>query len=406
METSLIKDRDFIIFGLQSWDIPIGSNCKNIAVEIVKNNRVLYVNRPLDRISNFKAVNDIQTINRKESVKRGKNIIKEVKNNLWVFNPRIIVESINFLPTGFLYDFLNRRNNKKLASEINWAKEKLKFKNPILIVDNDFYNGLYLKDFLKPTLFIYYIRDFLLSQNYFIRHGNKAESLIIKKADGIAANSKYLSDYAANTNPNVSDVGQGCDVEDYLAEQSEIPPDIANINYPIIGYCGSLTVTRLDIDLLYFIAAQKPLWNIVFVGPEDDEFKLSELHKLKNVHFLGPKITSQLPKYTHAFNVCINPQLLNQMTIGNYPRKVDEYLAAGKPVVATKTNAMEMFRTEVYLCTDKNEFIEKIKEALNEVWDENKKEARKKLAKSHTWAASVNKIYQLIIKTDKTYEGC
>lgn len=405
METSLIKDRDFIIFGLQSWDIPIGSNCKNIAVEIVKNNRVLYVNRPLDRISNLKAINDIQTINRKKSVKRRENIIYEVKDNLWVFNPRIIVESINFLPTGFLYNFLNRRNNKKLASEINWAKEKLGFKNPILIVDNDFLNGLHLKDFINPALFIYYIRDFLLSQNYFIRHGNNAESLIIKKADGIAANSKYLSDYAAKKNPNVADVGQGCDVVDFLAEPSEIPSDIAYIDYPIVGYCGSLTVTRLDIDLLYFIATQKPFWNIVLVGPQDDEFKLSALHKLKNVYFLGSKLPSQLPKYTHAFDVCINPQLLNQMTIGNYPRKVDEYLAAGKPVVATKTKAMEMFKTEVYLCTDKNEYIEKIKEALNEVCDENRKEARKEMATSHTWAASVDKIYKLIIKTDKNYGG-
>lgn len=401
METSLINDRDFIIFGLQSWDIPIGSNCKNIAVEIVKNNRVLYVNRPLDRISNFKAVNDIQTINRKESFKRGKNIIKEVKDNLWVFNPRIIVESINFLPLGFFYNFLNRRNNRKLASEINWAKEKLGFKNPILIVDNDFFNGLYLKEFLKPTLFIYYIRDFLLSQNYFIRHGKNAEPLIIKKADGIATNSKYLSDYAAKNNPNVADVGQGCDVEDFLAKPSGIPYDISNINYPIVGYCGSLTVTRLDIGLLYFIANQKPGWNIVLVGPEDDEFKLSELHKLKNVYFLGSKLPSQLPAYTHAFDVCINPQLLNKMTIGNYPRKVDEYLAAGKPVVATKTDAMEMFKNQIYLCNDKKEYIKKIEEALNETNDEDKKKARREMANSHSWAASVKEIYKLIIKTNK-----
>jgi hypothetical protein len=32
---------------------------------------------------------------------------------------------------------------------------------------------------------------------------------------------------------------------------------------------------------------------------------------------------------------------LNETT-GNYPRKVDEYM--GKPIIATKTKAMEMFK--------------------------------------------------------------
>lgn len=398
MENSLIRNRDFIIFGLQPWDIPIGSNCKNIAMEIAKNNRVLYVNRPLDRISNLKASKDIQTMNRKESLKHDEHIINEISSNLWVFNPRIIVESINFLPSGLVYNFFNKRNNKKLANEIEWAIEKLGLSAFILFVDNDFFNGLYLKDYLKPNVFIYYIRDFLLSQKYFVRHGRRAESFIIEKADCVAANSKYLASYAYENNPNVADVGQGCDVEDFLATPSGIPSDIANINYPIIGYCGSLTATRLDIDLIYFIAVNRPIWNIVLVGPEDDAFKLSALHQLCNVYFLGAKLPSQLAEYTHAFDVCINPQLLNQMTIGNYPRKVDEYLAAGKPVVATKTEAMEMFSSQVYLCENKEEYVEKIEEAINKLSDKNKKDARREMAKSHTWETSVNEIYKLINK--------
>ena len=41
-------NRDFIFTSLQSWDIPIGSNAIDIAKEIAKDNRVLYVNSPLD----------------------------------------------------------------------------------------------------------------------------------------------------------------------------------------------------------------------------------------------------------------------------------------------------------------------------------------------------------------------
>ena len=38
---------EFIVTGLQSWDIDIGSNSKNIALELAKEHRVLYVNRAL-----------------------------------------------------------------------------------------------------------------------------------------------------------------------------------------------------------------------------------------------------------------------------------------------------------------------------------------------------------------------
>ncbi len=397
MEISLIKNRDFIIFGLQPWDISIGSNCKNIAAEISKNNRVLYVNRPLDVVSKIKLKDEQQTKNRLESIKSGTNTLLKETENLWIFNPRIILASVNFLPAGKMYDFFNRRNNGKLAGEITWAANQLGLVNPIMIIDNDFFNALYLKEFVKPAVFVYYIRDFLLSQRYFIKHGRRAEETIIKKADAVAANSAYLAEYAGRNNSHVADVGQGCDVEDFLKRPVALPDDIAGIGYPVIGYCGSLTATRLDIDLIDFIAQQKPEWNIVLVGPEDEQFKSSQLHQRKNVHFAGAKPPALLPAYTHAFDVCMNPQLLNQMTIGNYPRKVDEYLAAGKPVVATRTQAMEMFLKEVVLCDSKEEYVKAIEEILQEPVAQDVVNRRKALAQSHTWAASVQKIYNLIL---------
>ncbi|HEY0608996.1 MAG TPA: glycosyltransferase family 1 protein, partial [Chitinophaga sp.] len=45
----LIQNRDIVIVGLQQWYTPIGSNCKNIALQFARHNRVLYVNSPLDR---------------------------------------------------------------------------------------------------------------------------------------------------------------------------------------------------------------------------------------------------------------------------------------------------------------------------------------------------------------------
>lgn len=43
-----MEKQDFIITSLQPWDIEIGSTIKNTALEISKENRVLYVSTPLD----------------------------------------------------------------------------------------------------------------------------------------------------------------------------------------------------------------------------------------------------------------------------------------------------------------------------------------------------------------------
>ena len=384
------------MFGLQSWDIEIGSNFKNIARIISSHNRVLYVNRPLDSIRRVRHFKNKEVLQRLESIKGNSDAIKEVEKNIWVLNPRVILLSINNLPSGKVYNFLNKNNNRKLAEEILHFSEQLNFKDPLLIIDNDFFNGLYLKEYLKPALFIYYLRDFLLSQKYFKRHGKRAEPLIIKKADAVCTNSLYLKNYAEKYNSESFYVGQGCEVDDFTKQGQPLPNDMISISCPVLGYCGMLTSKRLNIGLVEYIAINNPNWNLVLVGPSDKEFSESKLPELKNVFLLGSKHPWELPAYVRHFDVCINPQLINQMTIGNYPRKIDEYLAAGKPVVATNTETMKYFEHVVYLCDNKEQYVSQIQKAFEEKDDIIKKEERIAFAKSHTWEASVGNIYSVI----------
>ncbi len=395
MENPLIKERDFIMLGIQPWDLDIGHNFKNIAHEIAADNRVLYVNRPLDRITQWKSPADIKTKNRLKSIREGLNVLEEIENNLWVFNPQTRLESINWMPHNRLYHYLNKRNNKKLAQEINKAIRKLNFHNPVLFIDNDFYNGLYLKDFLDVDCTIYYLRDYLLAQPYFYKHGRYAEPELLVKSDIVVTNSLYLNSYAKKFNTSSFYTGQGC-TDHYFEKPAHVPEDIAGIKTPIIGYCGFLTEMRLDINLLVNISKQKPEWNMVFVGPEDEAFKNSELHSLKNVHFLGGKPEVDLPGYVHRFDVCLNPQLVNQLTIGNYPRKVDEYLAAGKPVVATETETMQEFADCTYLCNNLEEYIAAIQQALDNSQDIHAIRKRIEVARSHSWENAVSKMYEAI----------
>ena len=398
----MIKNRDIVIVGIQPWDIEIGSNCKNIAVEFAKNNRVLYVNPPMDRITRIKHKNK-QSVQKRIKIAKGViSDIEIIENNLWNLYPKTTVESINWISSHPFYKILNKRNSELFSNNIKTAIQSLGFKDYILFNDSSMFLGLHLKNSLKPALYTYYVRDNLVKVPYWRKHGERIEPELIETADLVVNNSEYYADYSSEFNNNSVMVGQGCDVSMFndLKNEIMVAEEFEKIPSPIIGYVGSLTTLRLDIKLLELIAKEKQDWSIVLVGPEDESFKQSKLHQLSNVYFLGNKSIDELPSYIKGFDVAINPQVVNEITIGNYPRKIDEYLAMGKPIVATSTKAMEMFNDYVYLGKTKDDYINLIDKSFKE--HSNKKAIERiNFAKTHTWENSVNNIYEAMKNTLK-----
>lgn len=395
MNIPIIKNKDIIVVGQQPWDIAIGSNCKNIALEFSKYNRVLYVNMPLDRISSIRDKKDPKIQRRIDIIKGKENGLIKVQENLWNLYPDCLVESINWIAINPIFDWINRRNTKKFVATIQPVLKELNFTDYLLFNDNEIIKCFYLKEYLKPALSIYYSRDYILGTDYWKKRGKRLEPLVISKSDLCVTNSTYLMDYCKQYNTNTYYVGQGCELEIFQGKQFGRPSELKNIGHPIVGYVGALLGSRLDISILQFIAQQKPNWNVVLVGPEDNEFKNSALHKLKNVFFIGSKPAEQLPDFINTFDVCINPQKVNQLTVGNYPRKVDEYLAMGKPVVATNTQAMDIFKAFVHLANNNKEFVQLVEKALREQLGLFVQQ-RKDFAATHTWQNSVTEIYSHI----------
>lgn len=392
-------NRDIIIIGQQAWDTDIGSNCKNIALELSKQNRVLYVNSPLDRISLYKGKADPKVQKRLAVIKEQQDGLIELQENLWNLYPDCLVESINWIKNKHVFNFINKRNNFKFAASVIKAAKRLNFTDFILFNDNEIFKGFYLKEFLSPALSIYYSRDYMLAVDYWKRHGERLEPLLIANNDICMANSVYLADYCRKYNDNSYYVGQGCDLEIFKAAVDVPKPvELEGITTPIIGYVGALQSLRLDIELISYIANARKDWTVVLVGPEDVDFQASGLHQMKNVVFTGIKPMEKLPLYMQFFDVCINPQVVNQVTIGNYPRKVDEYLAMGKPTVATATRAMEIFKDHVYLANDKEDYVRLIAQGLEED-NEGLQQDRKEFAASHSWENCIKEIYTSIETT-------
>lgn len=391
-----MRGRNIVIVAFQPWNYGIGSNAKDIALEFAKHNKVLYVNSPLDRISYLRDGKNGSVQEYLDVISQKQPGLVQIEANIWNLYPDFIAESINWIRINSLYDFFNRRNTKRFCDGILKACDELGFRDIVLFNDNLIFKGVFIKEFLSPSLYIYYLRDFLNSQKYFKRHGERIEKELMRVADVVVANSLYLRDYASEFNEKSYYVGQGCDLSLFDPEKvGEVPDDFKEIRRPVIGYLGSLTAMRLDITLIATLARANNSWSVVLVGPEDEEFQKSELHRLSNVHFLGKKESHELAACIAGFDVCINPQLINLLTIGNYPRKIDEYLAMGKPVVATRTKAMEIFEPHCYLAANSNEYIDYIHKALAENTDAKKKD-RIRFARSHSWQNSVGEIYRSV----------
>lgn len=383
------------MFGIQPWDMEIGGNFKNIAPIISKGNRVLYINRPLDWITYFRNRKDPKTKARLNSIRKKESPFYQINDSLWVLNIRKILYSINFLPKGFVYRYFNKKNSKRIADEIRFAMKELGFRNPILIIDNDFFNGLYLKEYLKPDVFVYYLRDYLRYFDYFKKHGAEAEPAIMRKADFVITDSVHLNNYAQKYNPHCMYISKGTGEEFRRSGYAE-PEDMKGIPHPRIGYLGTIISSRLDLKLIENLVKNLPEFHFIFVGPEDEDFKTSELHKQGNVHFLGFKEQVDAPAYMQYFDVCVNIQLLNETTVGNHPRKINEYLSMGKPVVATRTHAMEEYKAVVFLCENEKEYLQAIKEGAEQINDKEMILKRQNFANQFTWEATVENFYKVI----------
>ena len=393
---AIIENRDIIVVGQQPWDTPIGSNCKDIAIEFSKHNRVLYINAPLDRRTKFQQAATEGVQKRVRVIKGEENGLEQIAPNFWVYYPDVINESINWIKPTSIFRIFNKINNKRFAKSIQKALKQLNFKDFILFNDSDMFRSYHLKELLHPALSIYYSRDNLLATPYWGKHGKHLEPELIKKSNLCVANSVYLANYCKQYNPNSFYVGQGCDFTLFKNDESvKVPENLAVIPKPIVGYVGALLSIRLDEQILLHLAQQKPEWSVVLVGPEDEDFKASKLHQTLNVHFLGPQKPESLPSYIKGFDICLNPQALNPLTIGNYPRKIDEYLAMGKPTLATKTEAMSVFEDYVYIAETKEDYVKLAEKALTE----NNPELEQKridFAKTHTWEKNVAEIYKAI----------
>ena len=111
------------------------------------------------------------------------------------------------------------------------------------------------------------------------------------------------------------------------------PQDQAGIPRPRLGFFGVID-ERMDVDLVGKVAALRPDWHFVMLGPVV-KIDPAVLPKRDNIHWLGPKTYKELPRYLATWDIGFMPFALNEATRYISPTKTPEFLAAGVPVVST-----------------------------------------------------------------------
>ncbi|HEY2383238.1 MAG TPA: glycosyltransferase family 4 protein [Terriglobia bacterium] len=107
---------------------------------------------------------------------------------------------------------------------------------------------------------------------------------------------------------------------------------------PIVLFMGTIYrfsgLDRVIQDWKNLLAVH-PRAKLVILGAGEDQARLEGMAG-ENVIFPGLQPYSRLPEWIRSSDVCINPFELNGITEKILPTKLFQYLACGKPVVATK----------------------------------------------------------------------
>ncbi|MCF7902492.1 MAG: glycosyltransferase [Candidatus Marinimicrobia bacterium] len=174
------------------------------------------------------------------------------------------------------------------------------------------------------------------------------------------------------------------------------PNDIARLPRPIIGFSGSLG-KWIDTDLIIYIAKAFPKTSVVLIGLNEKNPHVTELQRQKNIHFLGMKSREQVPVYISAFDVCLMPFARTAVGSGLLPLKLFEYLAMGKPIIATSSHALKSYEDILYLAKNTDEFRYLVDQALAESGT-NLAQNRRARAEEYSWAARI-RIYDEALQT-------
>ncbi|MCW2104578.1 MULTISPECIES: glycosyltransferase [Rahnella] len=383
-------NKEIVLLSTADWDNPFWTNKQHVAVEFARRGyKVLYI----DSLGLRKP-----SLNKKDFSRILKKLFKalrppkKVQENIWVWSPIT-------LPWNE-YRAVRSFNKFYLSFFVKMWSKLLGFRNPWLWT----YNPL-TTEFLNPNDFsktIYHCVDEIKAQPGMpIDVLEREEKTLIQQASIIFVTALQLKENRVKWNDNIhyfSNVADYVHFNTAVTKDYVIPEDLKNISSPVLGFIGAVSSYKINLDLISYLAAQRPQYSIVIigeVGEGDPSTKIDILRAHKNIHLLGPKPYNVLPQYLKYFDVALLPNNLNEYTDNMFPMKFFEYLAAGKPIVSVDLSSIQEFHNVVKIGKDKFEFVMAVDAVISgDVVPLNERLA---LAKEYTYETRTDKMLKMLI---------
>ena len=324
----MIEGRDIVCVSFVTWDEHWGTP-QQLMSRLANRNRVLYVEQPMSPLSFFTGI-------------RGRDVVMRQLRR-WREGPRLVAENVwAAAPPPVLPMRTNRVVNAINAAILRrWLGRQartLGFRDVLYWNVQPSLPGLARA--VSPALKLFHcVDDFSALPHWWHQPRSllAREAEACREADIVLCTGRKLMESRRHHNPNIHFVPNAANVELFAKSsmpETAVPDDIARLPGKVVGIFGVIDF-RLDVDLVAYVAAERPDWSIALVGLIKGDVDLSPLRALENVHILGRKPTAELPGYLKAMDVCLIAYALNDYTHHVFPLKLYDYMAAGKPIVAT-----------------------------------------------------------------------
>jgi UDP-galactopyranose mutase len=255
-------------------------------------------------------------------------------------------------------------------------------------------------ELLRPDLVVYDAMDELSAFKFPPPRLLEQEGELLERADLVLAGGPSIHEAKLAHRPDAHLFPSGVDARHFaraLEADLAIPPDLAPLPRPVIGFFGVVD-ERSDLALLARAAELRPDWSWVMIGPV---LKLQErdLPRRPNLHYLGQRPYSELPAHLKGFDVAMMPFARNEATRFISPTKTLEYMAAHKPIVSTPIrDVVALYGSVVRIADTAEGFVAEVEAALNENEEEGQARRARELAllAEHSWDSIAKRMYGLV----------
>lgn len=395
-----------VILALARHDGPYASTAWSLAKEFARQNKVLFIDNPFTLTDFFKKEKKEQIKKRYTPWLRPKvAYLKPDENqpNLWVVVPPLMLP-VNWLPAGKLYRFFSGINRWLLKRRLDKCIQKAGIDRFVFLNSFNPFYGAEPPLQKKPLQYIYQTVDAMAESKYISKHGPRLEAEAMQQAGLCVATSKALCREAARWNKRAICIPNAANVTLFQQARDNVlpvPKELIGEERPVICYIGHID-HRLDYLVLNALAKRHPDKLFLLVGPvSGTECKSSGFENLPNVMFTGKKPQHELPAYLQYSKAAMIPFKCNALTASIYPLKLNEYLAAGKPVLSTPfSEDVSAFSDCIFLAREPETFADALEKALTADSEENRQKWQLR-AGENTWEARASAFRALLPEEKK-----